>query len=49
MLKKGFSLTVYQGKVLRSVEELPIGARIETRLADGSLYSELQSKQTNHE
>jgi exodeoxyribonuclease VII large subunit len=49
MLKKGFSLTVYQGKVLRSVEELPIGARIETRLADGRLYSELQSKQTNHE
>jgi exodeoxyribonuclease VII large subunit len=49
MLKKGFSLTVFQGKALRSIEELPVDALIETRLADGCLISKLQSKQTNHE
>jgi exodeoxyribonuclease VII large subunit len=49
MLKKGFSLTVFQGKALRSIHELPVGALIETRMADGRLISEIQSKTDNHE
>lgn len=49
LLRKGFSLTVYQGKALRSIDDLPVGAVVETRLADGQLVSEVQSKQKRHE
>lgn len=49
LLKKGFSMTVYQGKAVRSIDDLPLGALVETRLADGRLMSEIQSKQTNHD
>ena len=51
VLKRGFSLTFKNGKILKSVEQLAEGDRIETRLADGTLESNIQkinSKLTSH-
>ncbi|HBL74016.1 MAG: exodeoxyribonuclease VII large subunit [Bacteroidetes bacterium GWF2_42_66] len=42
ILKRGFSLTYKNGKLLKSVEQLAKGDRIETRLADGTLESNIQ-------
>lgn len=38
-LKKGYSLTLREGKILRSAEGLSHGDHIQTRLADGTLES----------
>ncbi len=38
-LKKGYSLTLREGKILRSAEGLSPGDHIQTRLADGTLES----------
>ncbi len=51
ILKRGFSLTLKNGKLLKSIEQLTEGDRIETRLADGILESNIQkinSKLTSH-
>lgn len=39
MLERGFSLTMHEGKILRSVIGLTKGARLETRLSDGKIES----------
>jgi exodeoxyribonuclease VII large subunit len=39
MIRKGFSLTLHQGKIIKSVSELESGAEIQTRLNDGTIYS----------
>jgi exodeoxyribonuclease VII large subunit len=49
MLRKGFSLTLHQGRILKSVQDLPVGAEIQTRLKDGILYSQLKKTDTNHD
>ena len=49
MLERGFSLTLHQGKPLRSVKDLKEGTTVETRLADGHFTSTVQSKQQNNE
>lgn len=38
-LKRGFSITLHKGRVLRSVEGLPPNSLIETRLEDGCIFS----------
>lgn len=38
-LKRGFSITLHQGKILRSAEGLPPDSLIETRLEDGRVFS----------
>jgi len=43
ILGKGYSITRREGKILDSVEEVELGDRIESRLADGSLISVVQS------
>jgi exodeoxyribonuclease VII large subunit len=39
MLERGFSLTLHEGRILRSVAGLPLGARLEARLGDGIIES----------
>jgi exodeoxyribonuclease VII large subunit len=49
MLERGFSLTLHQGKPLRSVKDLKEGTTVETRLADGHFTSTVQSKHQHNE
>lgn len=39
MLNRGYSMTLYQGKVVRDASELAPGAEVETRLAEGAFTS----------
>ena len=39
LLKRGYSITLHNGKAVRHVKELQDGDTIETRLADGSIHS----------
>ena len=39
LLKRGYSITLHNGKAVRHVKELKDGDTIETRLADGSIHS----------
>ena len=43
ILKRGFSLTLKDGKVIRSAKQVKEGDLIETRLADGTLESTIQN------
>lgn len=38
-LRRGYSMTLYKGRLLRSVKDLPAGSVLETRLADGVVIS----------
>ncbi len=49
MLERGFSLTLHQGKPLRSVKDLKEGTTVETRLADGHFTSTVHSKHQYNE
>jgi len=49
MIKRGFSLTLYQGKILKSIQDLQPGAEIQTKLRDGVIYSTIQQTDTYHE
>ncbi|MCK9300856.1 MAG: exodeoxyribonuclease VII large subunit, partial [Bacteroidales bacterium] len=44
-LKRGYSITLNQGRVLRSVQGLPPGSLLETRLTDGSILSKTLAEQ----
>ena len=50
VLKRGFAL-VYsqQGTLVRSIADVAEKQLIQTRLADGSLISEVTAKEINHE
>jgi len=41
-LKRGYSITMFDGHVVRNAAQLPSGSRIETRLADGSVTSVIE-------
>lgn len=43
-LRRGYSLTFFNGKAVRSASELPQGAEVETRVADGSFKSIVTNK-----
>ncbi|HPL06662.1 MAG TPA: exodeoxyribonuclease VII large subunit [Bacteroidales bacterium] len=45
-LKRGFSITLHQGRILHSAEGLPPGSLLETRLEDGRVFSKTIQKQT---
>lgn len=49
MIKKGFSLTLHHGKILKSVQDLQPGDELQTRLKDGVIYSIIQQTDTNHD
>ncbi len=42
VLKRGYSLTTYQGKILKNTDELKKGSSVETRLFEGSFTSEIK-------
>jgi exodeoxyribonuclease VII large subunit len=44
-LKRGYSITLNQGRVLRSVQGLPPGSLLETRLKDGRIFSKTLAEQ----
>jgi exodeoxyribonuclease VII large subunit len=44
VLKRGYSLTYCEGKLIKSVKQAKEGVSIETRLADGSLFSKVEKK-----
>jgi exodeoxyribonuclease VII large subunit len=43
MLKRGYSLTLINGKVLKSAKEIKNGDEITTLLIDGNLTSEINN------
>jgi exodeoxyribonuclease VII large subunit len=49
MFKKGFSLTLQQGKIVKSVKDLIPGAELQTRLSDGLAYSLIQKTETRND
>jgi exodeoxyribonuclease VII large subunit len=49
MIKKGFSLTLHNGRILKSVKGLQPGAELQTRLKDGVIYSNIQQTDTTHD
>lgn len=48
ILKRGYSITLKEGKIIKSVNQLNINEEIETRLADGNIKSRI-NKKVNHE
>ena len=42
ILKKGYSLTLIDGKIIKSVKEVSIGTIISTKLSDGNIISEVK-------
>lgn len=39
ILKRGYSLTMVEGKILKSVKQISIGIKLETRMSDGTIES----------
>jgi exodeoxyribonuclease VII large subunit len=39
LLKRGYSITMHQGRVIRNAAEIPPGTEIETRLEKGIIIS----------
>ena len=37
--KRGYSMTLLNGKIVKSVEQINVGDRLETRLGDGTVES----------
>ena len=48
ILKRGYSLSIQNGKVLKSIEDVQSGQRIRTRLSDGSFTSTVHKKETKN-
>ncbi len=44
VLRRGFTLTLKEGKIIKSVKEMTLGEEIETRFADGSVKSKISKK-----
>ena len=44
LLKRGYSITLKDGKAIRDADELQSGDTIETRLANGTVVSEIKNK-----
>lgn len=49
MIKRGFSLTLHQGRIVKSVQDLKPGAELQTRLKDGVIYSIIQQTDITHD
>ncbi len=47
VLKRGYTLTLKEGKIVKSTKQLNINAEIETRFADGSVQSKITKKDNN--
>lgn len=49
MIKKGFSLTLHKGKIVKSVKDIQPGSELQTRLKDGVIYSNIQKTEISHD
>lgn len=49
MIQRGFSLTLHNGKIVKSVLLLPVGAAICTRLRDGLIYSTIDKTEIQND
>ena len=49
VLRRGFTITMVNGKVVHSVDDLQVGDYLKTTAADGSITSEVISKSNTHE
>ena len=49
LVKRGFSLTLQNGRIVKSVEDLAPGAAITTRLRDGIIYSTIDKTEIRHD
>ncbi len=47
VLKRGYTLTLKEGKIIKSVRQISISEEIETRFADGSVNSKIVKKESN--
>lgn len=47
VLKRGYTLTLREGKIVKSKEELNVNEEIETRFTDGSVQSTIIKKDNN--
>lgn len=44
LLKRGYSITLWDGKIVKNINEVPEGEVLQTRLQDGELYSKVLCK-----
>ena len=49
VLKRGYSLTMVNGKIVKSVNQINVGDRIETKLNDGIVESNVENVVRNVE
>ena len=49
LIKRGFSLTLHNGKIVKSVQDLSNGEEIVTRLRDGMVYSTINKTENNND
>jgi len=47
ILQKGYAIVTLEGRIVREPDEVPIGARIDARVARGTLSARVESKKTN--
>ncbi len=43
IIRRGYSLTMIDGKIVKSVNQINVGTRLETRLSDGSVASKVEA------
>ena len=49
LLRRGYSITTYKGKAVRNAAELPKGAVVETRVAQGRFKARVTTHETNND
>ena len=49
LLRRGYSITTYKGKAVRNASELPEGAVVETRVAQGRFKARVTTHETNND
>ena len=49
ILKRGYSMTLHEGKTISSVKQIKAGDLLETRLYEGSIISKVEPDSTQHE
>lgn len=47
ILKRGFTVTLNEGKIIKSSRDVAVGDELETRFADGTIKSKITKKQDN--